>query len=121
MFSDNDTKKMETTLVKGSPYLYSEFSDPTTPNLYFPVATTFFGDDGKPALAADGASLTTDHIGFTVTNVDGSPEQKTVVRHYGVFAPEGSTFIKVGNKIKIRLGGGANITCPWPRCRRQAT
>ena len=58
VFSDNDTKKMETTLVKGSPYLYSEFSDPTTPNLYFPVATTFFGDDGKPALAADGASLT---------------------------------------------------------------
>ncbi|MBO7744631.1 discoidin domain-containing protein [Paenibacillus sp. MWE-103] len=106
VFSDNDAKKMETTLVKGSPYLYSEFSDPTTPDLYFPVAATFFGDDGKPVLAADGDALTADHIGFTVANVDGSPEQKTVVRHYGVFAPEGSTFIKVGNKVKIRLGGG---------------
>ncbi|MCM3630177.1 discoidin domain-containing protein [Paenibacillus glycanilyticus] len=108
VLSDNATKKMETTFVKGSPYLYSEFADPTTPELYFPAATAFFDDNNNPILAADGATLNTDHIGFTVSTVDGSPKQNKTTRHYGVFAPEGSVFMKVGNKIKIRLGGGQN-------------
>ena len=108
ILSDNDAKKMETTFVKGSPYLYSEFADPTTPEIYFPVTTKFFDDNNQPILTADGSSMVTDHIGFTVTNVDGSPKNNKVVRNYGVFAPKGSTFMKVGNKIKIRLGNGDN-------------
>ncbi|SDX48978.1 discoidin domain-containing protein [Paenibacillus sp. CF384] len=106
--SDNDTPKMTTTFVKGSPYLYSEFSDPTTSELYFPVSTRFYDDNGNAVLAAEGATLTADHIGFAVTNVDGSPQANKVTRNYGVFAPEGSVFMKVGNKVKIRLGSGHN-------------
>ncbi|KRE36264.1 discoidin domain-containing protein [Paenibacillus sp. Soil724D2] len=108
ILSDNETEKMKTTFVKGSPYLYSEFSDPTTPELYFPAATQFFDDSNKAILTSEGASITADHIGFTVTNVDGAPKPQAVIRHYGVFAPEGSTFTKVGGKIKIRLGSGQN-------------
>lgn len=104
--SDNDTDKMKTTFVKGSPYLYSEFSDPTTPELNFPVSTSFYDDNGNPVLLAEGATLTADHIGFAVKNVDGSPQSKPVTRHYGLFAPQGSVFMKVGNKIKVRLGSG---------------
>ncbi|MDR6554843.1 discoidin domain-containing protein [Paenibacillus qinlingensis] len=108
VLSDNETEKMKTTFVKGSPYLYSEFSDPTTPELYFPATTKFFDDNNNAILATEGATVKADHIGFTVTNLDGAPKPQTVTRHYGVFAPEGSTFTKVGGKIKVRLGNGQN-------------
>jgi len=108
VLSDNDTEKMKTTFVKGSPYLYSEFSDTTTPEISFPASTRFFEDNGNQVLAGEGTTLTADHIGFSVTNVDGSPQANKVTRHYGVFAPQGSVFMKVGNKIKIRLGSGQN-------------
>ncbi|REE77755.1 endoglucanase Acf2 [Paenibacillus taihuensis] len=106
--SDNDTQKMTTTFVKGSPYLYSEFSDPTTAELYFPASTRFYDDQGNAVLASEGATVTGDHIGFAVTNVDGSPQAAAVIRNYGAFAPAGSVFMKVGNKVKIRLGNGDN-------------
>ncbi|WP_254777010.1 discoidin domain-containing protein [Paenibacillus sp. yr247] len=108
VLNDNDTEKMKTTFVKGSPYLYSEFNDPTTPELSFPVSTNFYDENSNPVLDAEGSFLTADHIGFTVTNVDGSPKADKVIRHYGVFAPQGSVFMKVGNKVKIRLGSGQN-------------
>ncbi|WP_239616227.1 galactose-binding domain-containing protein [Cohnella mopanensis] len=106
--SDNSVDKMKTTFVKGSPYLYSEFSDPTTPELYLPASTRFFDDGNNAILATDGTTITGDHIGFSVTNLNGAPTPSTVTRHYGVFAPAGTTFKRVGSKIKIQLGGGQN-------------
>ena len=108
VLSDNETEKMKTTFVQGSPYLYSEFSDPTTPEIYFPATTRFFDDNGKAILTSEGEVAKVDHIGFTVTNVDGAPKPQKTVRSYGAFAPEGSTFTKVGGKVKIRLGSGQN-------------
>jgi len=106
--SDNAADKMKTTFVKGSPYLFNEFSDPNSAELYFPASVRFFNDANGTILAADGASVAGDHIGFTVTNTDGAPTPATVTRHYGIFAPPGTTFKRVGAKIKMQLGGGQN-------------
>lgn len=108
VLSDGAAEKMKTTFVKGSPYLYSEFSDPNSPELYLPATVRFFNDQNAPILAADGATITADHIGIEVTNLDGAPAPQTVKRTYGVFAPPGTTFKKVGAKLKIQLGQGQN-------------
>ncbi|WP_235775546.1 MULTISPECIES: discoidin domain-containing protein [Paenibacillus] len=106
VLSDGATDKMKTTFVKGSPYLYSQFSDPASPEIYLPVTARFFDDSGNTILAADGTALTGDHIGIEVTNTNGAPTPSTVKRTYGVFAPAGTTFKKVGAKLKIQLGSG---------------
>ncbi|WP_379131860.1 discoidin domain-containing protein [Paenibacillus sp. sgz500958] len=108
VLSDGATEKMKTTFIKGSPYLFSTFSDPTSPELYLPATTRFFDDNNNTILTTDGATLTADHIGIEITNLDGSATPVTVKRIYGVFAPSGSTFKKVGAKVKITLGGGQN-------------
>jgi len=108
VLSDDSTAKMRTTLVKGSPYVYHTFSDPNAVEIYSPALTRIFDDSGATILSTDGSSLTADHIGIEVTNVDGAPTPRTFVRHYGVFAPPGTVFTKAGNKIKIRLGSGQN-------------
>ncbi len=106
VLSDGATEKMKTTFVKGSPYLFSQFSDPNTPELYLPTAVRFFDDNNNTILTADGTSVTADHIGLEITNSNGAPTPATVTRHYGVFAPAGTVFQKVGAKVKIKLGGG---------------
>jgi endoglucanase Acf2 len=103
--SDNTTNKMQVTLVKGSPYIFTQFSDPTSPFIYSPIITRFFDDNNNAILTTDGASVTTDHIGIEVTNQEG-PNNTTFVRDYGVFAPVGTVFQRVGTKVKITLGGG---------------
>ncbi|HEY1017137.1 MAG TPA: discoidin domain-containing protein [Herpetosiphonaceae bacterium] len=119
VLSDSATPKMKTTFVKGSPYLFNTFSDPSSPELYSPYITRFFDDNNNPILAADGASITADHIGIEVTNRTGAPAPETRVRSYGVFAPAGTVFRRVGNKVKLQLGGGQGYlsiaTLPAPQ------
>lgn len=108
VLSDGATEKMKTTFVKGSPYLYSTFSDPASVEVYLPATARFFDDSNTTLLAADGATVTADHIGIQVTNSNGAPTPAMVTRNYGLFAPAGTTFKKVGAKLKIQLGGGQN-------------
>lgn len=106
VLSDDDTEKMKTTFIKGSPYVFTEFSNPSSPEIYSTAITRIFDDNGQEILANDGESISADHIGIEITNADGAPNQKTITRYYGVFAPKGSTFRKTGNKIKMLLGSG---------------
>lgn len=70
--------------------------------------TRLFDDNNKPILLNDGDVYTADHIGLEVTNKDKAPTPQTFVRNYGIFAPEGTTFMKLGNTIKIKLGSSEN-------------
>ena len=108
VLSDDSTDKMKVTFVKGSPYIFTTFSDPNTPEIYSAVITRFFDDNNNEILTTDGASVTADHIGIEITNKDSAPTPQTFVRPYGVFAPQGTVFTRVGNKVKIKLGDGKN-------------
>ncbi|GJM68926.1 hypothetical protein HMSSN036_11420 [Paenibacillus macerans] len=108
MMSDDETAKMTTTFVKGSPFLYNTYENPDAVILQSPVITRLYDDNGQPILLNDGDVLTADHIGIEVTNKDRAPVPQTFVRNYGVFAPEGTVFMKLGNTIKIKLGQGEN-------------
>lgn len=106
--SDDATDKMKVTLSKGSPYVYSTFSDPNAVEIYSPLINQLFNDAGTSVLATDGATLTTDRLGVRVANVDNRPNATPQTRYYGIFAPPGTVFKKAGAKIKIQLGSGQN-------------
>ncbi|MWC30984.1 hypothetical protein GON22_23115 [Paenibacillus sp. MMS18-CY102] len=107
VLSDDNTFKMKTTMVKGSPYLFNEFSDPSSPFLVLNgTSTRFFDDSNNTLLAAEGSTVTADHIGVEIANVDTGGNNK--VRSYGLFAPAGTVFKKVNGKLTIQLGSGEN-------------
>ncbi|MFC0216591.1 discoidin domain-containing protein [Paenibacillus chartarius] len=106
VLSDGTTDKMKTTFVKGSPYLFNQFSDPMSPEVYIPGTVRYFDDNNTTLLTTDGAVVNADHIGLEITTTDAAPTPAPVTRTYGLFAPAGTTFQKVGSKLKIKLGGG---------------
>lgn len=108
VFSDDVTPKMRNTIIKGSPYVYSTFTDPNSVEISSPALVGIFNDSGTPILVNDGDSITTDHIGVEVKNTNTAPVSQTYNRSYGIFAPPGTVFTRVGSKIKIRLGSGQN-------------
>lgn len=108
VLSDDDTAKMSTTFVKGSPFLYNTFEKPDAIILQSPVMTRLFDANNNPVLLNDGDVYTSDHIGLQVTNQDKAQTPQTFVRNYGIFVPEGTTFMKLGNTIKIKLGSDEN-------------
>ncbi|MFB5674109.1 discoidin domain-containing protein [Paenibacillus terreus] len=108
ILSDDDTAKMSTTFVKGSPYIYNTFENPDAIILQSPVITGLYDDNGKPVLENDGDTLTADHIGIKVTNKDRAPVPQTFDRYYGVFAPPGTVFTRLGSNIKMKLGSGGD-------------
>ncbi|MDD7793351.1 discoidin domain-containing protein [Clostridium sp. 'White wine YQ'] len=108
IFSDDSTAKMKSTLIKGSPYVYNTFSDPNSVEVSSPSIVGLFDDNNNAILANDGDSITGDHVGIEVTNTNTAPESKKITHDYGIFAPAGSTFTRVGSKIKIKLGSGQN-------------
>lgn len=108
IMSDDDTAKMKTTFVKGSPFLYNTFEQPDAAVLQSANITRLFDDNNQPILLNDGDVLTADHIGIEVTNRDNAPTPQTFVRNYGVYAPEGTLFMKLGNTIKIKFGQGGD-------------
>jgi hypothetical protein len=62
VLSDNDTEKMKTTFVKGSPYIYTQFSDSNSPEIYSTNITRIYDNNGGDILVNDGDSISTDHI-----------------------------------------------------------
>jgi endoglucanase Acf2 len=104
--TDDGTPKMSTTMVEGSPFVYDTFADPTSPYVVVSGLTGVQDANGNPVLAGDGATYTGDHIGVTLRNTDGSGILQT--RYYGLFAPAGTVFTRIGSMIAMNLGGGAN-------------
>lgn len=106
VLSDNDSEKMKSTFVKGSPYVYSEFSDPNSVEIYSTAVDRLFDDNGNAILENSGDEISADHIGIEIKNTAGDQNNDVITRYYGIFAPEGTVFKRVGNKIKIHLGSG---------------
>lgn len=106
--SDDDTAKMTTTLVQGSPYVYNTFANPDKVQITAYNATRFFDDAGNQILLNDFEQYTGDHIGIEVASSNNAPTPQPVTRWYGAFAPAGSTFLRIGSTIKITLPNGQN-------------
>ncbi len=114
VWSDDDTPKMKTTMVKGSPFLYNTFSNPQEVEISAYKIIRFFDKDNKEILANDGDSVTTDHIGVVTENVTkGAPElnnreDRKQEHSFGIYVPEGTRFTRIGSKIKVQLGNNEN-------------
>lgn len=110
-FSDDDTPKMLSTIVKGSPFVYNTFADPNSAQITITNLEEIYDDDGNKILTEEGDKIVTDHIGLKIKNESKSPESgdNTEQHHfYGVFAPKNTTFIRTQGKIIVQLGNGEN-------------
>jgi len=105
VMSDDETEKMKTTFVKGSPYLYNTFENPDAVVLRTANLTRIYDESGRTIELQDGDVVTADHLGLEITNTDRAPVPETFERNYGVFAPPGTTFMKLGDTIKIKFAG----------------
>ena len=107
VFSDDDTAKMSSTLVQGSPFIYNTFTTPEVQLTSYNIAR-LFDAGGNAILANDFDTYQGDHIGIELATPDNAPTPQTKTRWYGVFAPAGSTFVRIGGAIKVKLAGGQN-------------
>ena len=109
-YSDNDTAKMLSTLIKGSPYAYTTFANPNSVELNVNNLIKFMDKDGNKIITEDGKSVTVDHFAVETQNESEAPGDgnKKQYHYYGVYMPANSTVTKVGNKLKIKLGSNQN-------------
>jgi len=103
VLSDDATPKMTSTLVQGSPFIYNTFANPEKVLIMAYNIVRLFDKDGKTVLANDSDVLSGDIVGMEVLSTDKGPTPKTSSHYYGLFAPAGSTFLRIGNAIKITL------------------
>ncbi|WP_208543909.1 glycosyl hydrolase [Paenibacillus protaetiae] len=108
VLSDGQADKMKSTFVKGSPYVFNTFTGTNQVDIFSSLMTQLFDDNGNAVLTTEGSTLTADHIGVKIANTNGDPNGAPQTRYYGIFAPPGTVFKKVGAKIKIELGSGQN-------------
>jgi endoglucanase Acf2 len=109
ILSDDQTAKMRTTLVQGSPFVYNTFANPGKIQLTAYNITRLFDRSGNTILANDFDTYDGDVIGIELTSTDEAPQARTATRWYGAFAPAGSRFLRVGSTVKVTLGGGQNF------------
>ena len=100
---DDDGLKMKSTFVKGSPYVFSEFSEDTV-YLSSTSIAELFDEDGNEILSNVGDSVTTDHIGFTSVDKENTRAGNDG-SNFVVCAPEGTVFKakNVGKKTLIQI------------------
>ncbi len=104
-YRDDDHIGMTTTIVKGSPYTYTEFGSVTEAYLYSTAITKIFDDAGNAILAESGVAYTGDHIGLEITDSDNKTGTYGSTYYYCINVPEGTRFLRVGNKIKMAFPG----------------
>ncbi len=121
-FSDNDTPKMVSTLVKGSPYAYTKFSDPSAAEINVANLVKFFDKNGNTILTKDGDTVTLDSFGIEAKNESEAPGDgnKIQYHYYGVYLPAGTKVTKVGNKLKVQLGSNQDYMVVGALCVDQA-
>ena len=104
-FRDDDHIGMTNTIVKGSPYTYTEFGNVTEAYLYSTAITKIFDDNGNAILGESGVAYTGDHIGLEITDSDNKTGTYGSTYYYCINVPEGTRFLRVGNKIKMTFPG----------------
>ena len=101
---DNSGMQMKSTVVKGSPYIFSEFCDNTTFFINSSSITEFFDGNGNSILAKEGDIITTDHIGFKSMD-DENTKAKNDGSYYCMNVPEGTTFkvMVAGSRYNVKV------------------
>lgn len=109
-FSDDDTPKMLSTLVKGSPFVYNTFTDRNAAEINVNDIVKFFDKDGNEILSDENGQVTIDHFAIEAANESEAPGEgnKKQYHYYGVYMPANSKVYRVGNKLKIQLGSNQN-------------
>jgi endo-1,3(4)-beta-glucanase len=103
VFSDDATPKMTSTLVQGSPFVYNTFANPEQVLISAYGLVRLFDKDGNTVLTDDAQLMQGDAVGMEVLSADNGPEHKSTSHFYGLFAPAGSKFLRIGNSLKITL------------------
>ncbi|MCR5736619.1 MAG: discoidin domain-containing protein [Eubacterium sp.] len=101
---DADGVKMKSTLVKGSPYIFSEFPEDDTVVFTSQSIIKFYDGNGNIILANPGDSITTDHIGFT--SYDNENERAgNAGSNFMLAAPEGTKFTakSIGKNTLLKI------------------
>jgi len=102
---DADGVAMTSTHVKGSPYIYCDFTGRQTVYITATNLTSYFNDAGNAILTSNGSTITTDHIGIHVTDTDNEAQTKTSSSYYCITLPAGTTVKNAGGKLKITFAG----------------
>ena len=100
---DADGPVMTNTIIKGSPYIFSEFGDKQDVVIYSSNITGIFDKSGKEILEEQNKDKILDNFGIEITDNDNKAETKTSVSLFNVNLPAGTTVKKTGNKIKIHF------------------
>lgn len=109
-YSDNDEEKMESTLIKGSPFAYTTFSDRNSAELNVNNGVKFLDKNGKEVITNDNETVTIDHFLVETQNESEAPGDgnKKQYHYYGVYMPENTKVTKIGGKLKLQLGSNQN-------------
>ena len=101
---DDNGLQMMSTVVKGSPYIFSEFCNNTVAYISGTTITELYDGNGNPILANKGDVVTTDHIGFTSVDEENA-KAKNDGAYYCVNVPEGTQFkvMVAGSNYKIKV------------------
>lgn len=100
---DEDHVAMTSTFVKGSPYIYTDYTDTESFTINSSNITSIFDGQGNEILRS--GSVTTDHIGLEITDSDNKTGTDTSKSYYCLNVPEGTVFKKVGKNIKVTFSG----------------
>lgn len=101
---DENGIQMKSTIVKGSPYIFSEFCDNQVAFINGESITEVFDGDGNAILQTKGDEVKADHIGFVSVDEENS-KAKNDGTYYCVNVPEGTTLkaMVVGANYKIKV------------------
>ena len=87
-------------MAKGSPFVYTTFSDRTAVELNINNLIKFFDKNGNEIITEDGATTTLDCFAIETQNESEAPGEgnKKQYHYYGVYLPANSEVTKVGKK-----------------------
>lgn len=97
---DDNGVQMQSTFVKGSPYIFSEFGKNTIVYISASKFRSIFNDSGNEILN-DSKEITADHIGIQITDNDNKAGTDISNSYYCITVPEGTKFKKAGSKITV--------------------
>ncbi len=98
---DDNHVAMQSTHIKGSPYIFTEYGTTRTIYISSSADAQCFDANGNAILANNLDKITADHIGLQVTDDDNKNGTKNSTSYYCLTVPENTTFKKIGSYIKV--------------------
>lgn len=105
---DDNGMQMQSTFVKGCPYIFTDFGKNNVAYITAAKYTSIFNDNGTEILT-DTKEISADHIGIQITDNDNKEGTETSSSYYCITVPEGTKFKKIGLKISITFPADKNF------------